>query len=604
MSKDVFPDSDSIRSAAPLKYAQGVTLDGPLALELGGELPRVTVVYETYGRLNPTQDNAVLICHALSGDSHVARHDADDEPGWWDTAEVVGPGRPIDTDRYFVICPNVLGGCRGTTGPNSINPATGRPYGRDFPTITIGDIVEVQRRLIDHLGIERLLAVVGGSMGGHQVLDWATRYPDRLRGAVAIATSARLSSQALAFDIVGRNAILRDPNYCNGQYYDKSAGPSAGLAVARMIGHITYLSRQAMQEKFDSDRLEPREVPADFEKTFSVGSYLSHQGAKFVERFDANSYLVLSMAMDLYNLGGSTAELADKFAASEARWLVMSFTSDWLFSPKESQEIVDALIAANKPVSYCNIESPCGHDAFLLPRDLQSYGQLISGFLAHLDGRASPGPGAPAVPSPTSIFHPDHPQRLDYDRIVELVAPGASVLDLGCGNGELLTILKARGHERIMGLELDQQAVIACVGRGLDVVQANLNEGLSSFADKQFDCVVLSQTLQAIRDVEGLVSEMLRVGRQCIVSFPNFAYHKLRRMLCQQGRAPETVGLLKYKWYNTPNIRFFSILDFEEFCAERGVRIHRCVALDTEARREVDNDPNANADLAIFVISR
>jgi len=239
MSKGVFSDSDSIRSAAPLKHARSVTFDRPLALELGGELPSVTVVYETYGRLSEAKDNAVLICHALSGDSHVARHDADDEPGWWDTSQVVGPGRPIDTDRYFVICPNVLGGCRGTTGPNRVNPATHRPYGRDFPTITVADMVEVQRMLIDRLGVEKLLAVVGGSMGGHQVLDWATRYPERVRGVIPIATSTRLSSQALAFDVVGRNAILRDPNYRNGEYYDQDAGPSVGLAIARMIWYCS-----------------------------------------------------------------------------------------------------------------------------------------------------------------------------------------------------------------------------------------------------------------------------------------------------------------------------------------------------------------------------
>ena len=607
MSKEVLSDSDGIRSAAPLKHARSVTFDRPLALELGGELPCVTVVYETYGRLSEAKDNAVLICHALSGDSHVARHDAQDEPGWWDTSEVVGPGRPIDTDRYFVVSPNVLGGCRGTTGPNSINPATGRPYGRDFPTITVADMVAVQGMLIDHLGIEKLLAVVGGSMGGHQVLDWATRYPERVRGAVAIATSTRLSSQALAFDVVGRNAILHDPNYRNGQYYDQDTGPSVGLAVARMIGHITYLSREAMKEKFDADRLAPRDVSTEFEKTFSVGSYLGYQGAKFVERFDANSYLALSMAMDLFKLGDSPGELAEKFAASQACWLVLSFTSDWLFAPQESQEIVDALIAADKPITYCNIESSCGHDAFLLPGDLESYGELISGFLANLDGRDTPDVTAGAARgghSPTSIFHPDHPQRLDYDRIAELIAPGASVLDLGCGIGELPALLKDRGHERIMGLELDERAVIACVPRGLNVIQADLNDGLSSFADKQFDCVVLSQTLQAVRDVEGVVREMLRVGRQCVVSFPNFAYHKLRRMLFEQGRAPEAVGMLRHKWYNTPNIRFFSILDFEEFCALRGVTIHRRVALDTEAGCEVNDDPNCNADLAIFVISR
>ncbi|MGA2799095.1 MAG: homoserine O-acetyltransferase, partial [Thermoguttaceae bacterium] len=234
MSNDLFESSDTLRHARPLKYAEYVTFDEPLELELGGHLSQVTVAYETYGRLNARADNAVLICHALSGDSHVARHDDADDPGWWDI--VVGPGKSIDTDRYFVVCPNILGGCRGTTGPNSLNPETGRPYGADFPVITVADIVDAQRLVIDHLGIGRLRGVVGASLGGNMVLNWATRYGDRLAGAIAAGTSARLTSQAMAFDIVGRNAIIRDPAYQNGQYYDQGHGPVVGLAIARMLG--------------------------------------------------------------------------------------------------------------------------------------------------------------------------------------------------------------------------------------------------------------------------------------------------------------------------------------------------------------------------------
>ena len=336
-----------------MRYAQHVTFHGPLVLEQGGRLPEVTVAYETYGRLNPQRDNAVLICHALSGDSHVARHDDDDDPGWWDI--VVGPGKAIDTDRYFVICPNILGGCRGTTGPNSINPETGRPYGADFPVITVGDMVEVQRLLVDHLGIDGCGRVVGGSLGGHMALTWATQLPDRVAGAIAVATSPRLTSQALAFDVVGRNAILRDPAYQDGQYYDNGPGPLVGLAIARMLGHITYLSREAMMQKFDAHRLEPREVQTQFETKFSVGSYLAYQGDRFVERFDANSYLTLTMAIDLFDLGDTPEELAEAFGRSTCRWLLLSFTSDWLFPPFQSQEMVDALIADDKPVSYCNV---------------------------------------------------------------------------------------------------------------------------------------------------------------------------------------------------------------------------------------------------------
>jgi homoserine O-acetyltransferase len=587
-----------------LRHAVQVVLDEELELELGGLLPGVTVAYETYGQLSPARDNAVLICHAISGDSHVARHDPEDDPGWWDV--VVGPGKAIDTNRFFVICPNVLGGCRGSTGPGSINPATGLPYGRDFPTITIGDMVNVQGRLLAHLGIARLLAVVGGSVGGHQALTWATRFPKQLGGVVALATSPRLTSQALAFDVVGRNAIRRDPNYCDGQYYGKAHGPEVGLAIARMIGHITYLSREAMTEKFGANRLEPREVAIAFEKTFSVGSYLGYQGAKFVERFDANSYLALSMAMDLFDMGESEEEVATALRPARCRWLVLSFTSDWLFPPDQSQDIVKALLVNVARVSYCNIQSSCGHDAFLLADDLDRYGEMMRAFLSDLLKEQQREEEAQASDEahgndPTSIFHQ---RRLDYDRLVELIPPRAAVLDLGCGSGGLLARLAGQDHRRLVGVELDERKVLACIRRGLDVVQADLNKGLRAFANDQFDYVVLSQTLQAVYDVNGVIKEMLRVGRACILSFPNLAYRKLRRVLSEGGRAPRGYGWLREGWYNTPDIRFLSIADFESFCEEQQIHVVRRIALDTEENKEVFDDPNLNADLAIFVVSR
>ncbi|MBN1342503.1 MAG: homoserine O-acetyltransferase [Phycisphaerae bacterium] len=602
MTDDFFTSSDTVRQAAPLKHVQTVSLDGSVELELGDTLPSVTVAYETYGRLNADRSNGILICHAISGDSHVARHDEEDDPGWWDVA--VGPGKPIDTDRFFVICPNVLGGCRGTTGPNCLNPATGRPYGPDFPRIAVGDMVRVQRRLLDHLGIETLIAAVGGSMGGHQVLAWARYYPECLWGAVLIATSARLTAQALAFDVVGRNAIIRDPNFRDGRYYETGASPEVGLAIARMIGHITYVSRQAMDRKFDPDRLSPRDVQTGFENLFSVGSYLGHQGAKFVERFDANSYITLSTAMDLFDLGDTRDKLARALDRTPCRWLVLSFSSDWLFTPAQSRELVDALIATDKPVSYCNVESDCGHDAFLLPDQVDSYGALMRAFLEDLSREGDAEPIADEAPyghAPTSIFRS---HRLDYDRIVELIPAGAGVLDLGCGKGSLLARLKRRGHYPLLGVELDEKAIIACVGRGLSVIQTDLNEGLACFADKQFDCVVLSQALQAVRDVEAIIDDMLRVGRQCIVSFPNFAYTRYRRRLADEGRAPKPGGPGTCEWYDTPDIRFLSIADFEDFCLARRIEVHRRIALDTENTRQIDDDPNLNADLAIFVLSR
>ena len=604
MTTESFQSTDTVRSARPLKHAQYIRFEDALQLELGGEIQEITVAYETYGQLNAAKDNAILICHALSGDSHVARHDPEDDPGWWDIA--VGSGKAIDTDRYFVICSNALGGCRGTTGPNSFNPQTSKRYGADFPTITAGDIVEVQRRLVDHLGIRTLNGVIGGSMGGHQALTWAVRYPDRVAGTVALATSARLTTQALAFDVVGRNAIRRDENFRGGQYLDDGTTPAVGLAIARMLGHITYLSPQSMREKFGANRLQPREFDTEFEKKFSVGSYLAYQGDKFVERFDANSYIKLSLAMDLFDLGGNQETLSANLALSRCRWLIISFTSDWLFPPEQSRELTNTLISLKKDISYCNVVSTCGHDAFLLPDELPVYGGLMSAFLDNVHDKA---PKAIEdddlyVHAPTSIFGPLLHRRLDYDQIVRLIQPAASVLDLGCGRGSLLVKLRANGNRKLTGLELDQEDILVGLQRGLDIVQADLNSGLAPFSDGQFDYVVLSHTLQAVRDVERLIGDMLRVGRKSIVSFPNFAYHKLRKMLNAQGRSPMSSGLLRHEWYNTPNIRFFSIADFEEFCRERHIQIHERIALDTEEGHVVAGDVNLLADMAIFVISR
>ena len=309
---------------------------------------------------------------------------------------------------------------------------------------------------------------------------------------------------------------------------------------------------------------------------------------------------------------------------------MLSFTSDWLFPPSQSQDIVSALLACNKPVSYCNVASACGHDAFLLPNEVDSYGTMIGSFLGHVDnahktasahadnahrtatpapaenahGTLSVGVGTPnptAPDSPTNIFTS---RRLDYERILELIPPTSSVLDLGCGAGGLLGRLARRGHANLVGVELDERSIIACVHRGLNVIQADLNQPLPQFANGQFDVVVLSQTLQAVRDVPGVVDEMLRIGHQCIVSFPNFGYRKLRQMMLSAGRAPESAGILRFKWYNTPNIRFFTISDFEDFCREKDIHVQRRIALDTEAGKEIHDDPNLNADLAIFAITR
>ncbi len=597
---DDFDSSDSVRVATPLRHARTRNLPGPLVLERGGSLAEVTVCYETWGELNERRDNAILICHALSGDSHVARHDGDDDPGWWD--DVVGPGRFIDTDGYFVICTNALGGCRGTTGPNFTDPRSDEPYGAEFPMVTVGDMVRVQAALLDELGIERLHAVVGGSLGGFQAQAWATLFADRVRGCIAIATAPRLTAQGLAFDVVGRNAIRRDPDFHDGQYYGERT-PETGLAIARMLAHITYLSSESMERKFDATRLRPRDVKTSFEKNFSVGSYLAHQGSKFVERFDANSYITLSTAMDLFDLGGSRDDLRKSLEPATCRWLFVSFSSDWLYPAEQCRTVVDALLAAGKPVSFTVIDCDGGHDAFLLAPEIAAYGPVVESFLAHLADRPAPAKPLPEAVAPkvTSIFHGE---RLDYDLILEMVPANASVLDVGCGTGELLALLRERGAGLLAGVELDPSAIAACVGRGLDVLQADVEKGLSAFADGRFDVAILSQTLQSVADVSGVLDELVRIARRAIVSFPNFAYKSLREMFYREGKLPKEPGLYAYEWYNTPNRRFPSIVDFQELCAAKAFRLEEEVYIDSRLGTRIHDDPNRNADIAIVAISR
>ncbi|MDD5129894.1 MAG: homoserine O-acetyltransferase [Candidatus Omnitrophica bacterium] len=353
---------------------QAFTFDA-LKLESGEKFGPVTLAYETYGVLNKERSNAILITHALSGDAHAAGvHAGQDNPGWWD--EFIGPGKAFDTDRYFIICSNVLGGCKGSTGPSSINPKTGKPYALDFPLITINDIVNAQKNLIDHLGIEKLLSVVGGSMGGQQVLSWLVNYPGSLRSAVPIATTIKHSPQQIAFNEVGRQSIMADSHWKSGNYYD-GAAPTKGLAVARMIGHITYMSDKSMAEKFGrakKDAGEPFKFTADFE----VEGYLRYRGDNFVKRFDANSYLYITKAMDNFD---ATAKrpLQEILQGSSVKVLVISFKSDWLYPAYQSKEIVKACKLAEVETTYCEIDSTYGHDAFLL--EVQEESHLIKHFL-------------------------------------------------------------------------------------------------------------------------------------------------------------------------------------------------------------------------------
>jgi homoserine O-acetyltransferase len=356
-----------------------VTFAEPLPLDCGRGLAPFTVAYMTYGTLNADKSNAVLICHALTGDQFVASaHPLTGKPGWW--TSMIGPGQPIDTNRFFVICANVIGGCMGSTGPSETDPATGKPYGLNFPLVTIRDMVRAQKRLIDHLGIEKLLAVVGGSMGGMQTLQWAASYPGSVRAVVPIACAARHSAQNIAFHEVGRQAIMADPDWKNGEYQLANTSPSKGLAVARMAAHITYLSEMALQRKFGRNLQNRAALSFQFAPDFQIESYLHHQGQSFVDRFDANSYLYITRAMDYFDLAEEHAgQLAEAFRGSPTRFCIISFTSDWLFPPVENKRVAHALNAVAAPVSFVEIKSDKGHDAFLL--DEPEMDDTVRGFI-------------------------------------------------------------------------------------------------------------------------------------------------------------------------------------------------------------------------------
>jgi len=338
----------------------------PLRFESGEQLPGFTLRYETYGKLNADKSNAILICHALSGDHHAAgvHRLRDRKTGWWNN--IIGPGKPIDTTRFFVICSNCIGGCQGSSGPSSINPETGNPYNLDFPIVTIADMVNAQHRLMtDGFGIERLFAVIGGSMGGMQALQWAISYPDALDRLLPLATTARQGAQTIAFNAVGRVSIIQDPDWNDGNY-DHDHGPDVGLSVARMMAHITYLSDKGMDEKFGRERVHSTDARGRFGAEFQVESYLRYQGQSFINRFDANTYLYLTKALDQFDLYGSSGKLEDALAVVKARTLVIGFTSDWLFPPEQNRAIVHALLRCGKQASYAELDMSLGHDSFLV----------------------------------------------------------------------------------------------------------------------------------------------------------------------------------------------------------------------------------------------
>jgi homoserine O-acetyltransferase len=572
-----------------------------MILVSGAKLGPVTVAYETYGTLNEEKSNTILITHAISGDAHVAgrNHEEDRKPGWWD--DMVGPGKAFDTDKYFIVCSNVLGGCQGTTGPSSVNQSTGKPYGIDFPVITIADMVNAQKELVHHLGIDTLLCVAGGSMGGMQALEWTTQYSDMVRSAMVIASTHLSGAQQIAFDAVGRNAIQSDENFNQGQYQD-GPPPAHGLAIARMLAHITYLSDEGMRTKFGRRLQTAEDFQYEFESEFAVESYLDYQGTQFVNRFDANTYLYVSKAIDYFDISSRYDSLDAAMKEIDSKMLVLSYSSDWLYPPYQSEEMVYSLARHSKDVSYCNIESEYGHDAFLL--EVETMEKIVSGFLDNVydpnrfDKLVIDSAVRQSADSHLIMHNGEH--RIDYEHIVELIEQNSRVLDIGCGDGYLLNQLQERKNVNGMGLEIDEKNVVKAIQNGISVVHANIDDGLGALPDQSFDYITFSRTLQIVKKPEDVLKEMLRVGKKCIVTFPNFAYWRARSMSFFFGKSPVTENL-PFSWHNTPNRTYFSIKDFKTLCDELGITIEREVYFTQNGKVSVL--PNLLAEDALMVIT-
>jgi homoserine O-acetyltransferase len=579
--------------------------DQPMRLDSGAMLGPFTVAYETYGTLNAAKSNAILVCHALTGDQYAAgTNPINGRPGWWST--LIGPGKPVDTDRYFVICPNVIGGCMGSSGPREIDPATGEAWGLKFPVITIGDMVRAQALLLDALGIDRLFAVMGGSMGGMQALAFATAYPNRVFAAIPIATAARHSSQNIAFHEVGRQAIMADPEWAGGAYHAAERNPSRGLAVARMAAHITYLSESALHRKFGRNLQDRLAITYGFDADFQVESYLRHQGSTFVDRFDANSYLYITRAMDYFDLAAEHGgQLANAFAASPVRFLLVSFTSDWLFPTPESRAIVKALTAGSASVSFVEIETDKGHDAFLLEEP--ELFRIVEGFLegcAEQYGLAARGKTQQPERKPAQ---PRRGIRADLKLIADMIRPNTSALDVGSGDGELLEHLVHDKGVDGRGLELDPDGVHLSLAHGLAVIQGDANTDLAEYADGAFDYVILSKTLQAMRDPRAVLEHLVRIGHHAVVSFENYGHWRTRASLMLRGRSPIDRDR-PLRWWESSNIHPCTIADFLDLTEALDIEIEETVVLGPAGRVAKSTHPTASANLfgeqAVFLLKR
>ncbi|MEO6098124.1 MAG: homoserine O-acetyltransferase [Fibrobacteria bacterium] len=591
----------------------------------GKRLKSLDVAYETYGSLNASKSNAVMICSPLTTDAHAAGYNpayerAKDRIGWWD--DMIGPGKAIDTNRYFVIASNMLGGCKGTTGPGSINPDTGKPYGSAFPKITVEDMVAVQRLLSLQLGIDVLEAVIGGSMGGMQSLQWSTAYPDKVRKCICIAAAACLSAQALGFEIIGRKAIVNDADFHGGDFYEHDTIPERGLTYARMIGHLTYLSAISMHEKFGRSRKE-RWDENRFETGFEVEGYLNHQGDQFVKRFDANSYLHITWAMDHFDLVERYGSLDQAFEPSKAEFLLVALSSDWLFFPEQTRELGRVLLDRKKIVSLVELDSPYGHDAFLL--EVENLSQVINGFLEKPafdpgggdGGQAAPHAGLRGIGASHALAGRNAAAgksenasgfgaAQDLEALASLIGKGSHILDIGCGDGVLIDRLYRSHGVTGIGIDIALPHVVECLRKNVPVVQSDADRGLSLIGNGAFDYAVLNRTLQEVKKPQLVLNEMLRVARKGIVAFPNFAFVGNRLSLLATGVMPVSEAL-PYNWHDTPNIHLFSLDDFRLLCDREGIRIEEILYLgETIMSRFMlgIGRPNLGAEFVIARISK
>ena len=524
-------------------------------------LPRIDVAWESCGLERPENDNVIFICHALTGDAHVAGRYAGEDAasGWWDS--IVGPGRAIDTNRFRVICANVLGGCKGTTGPSSINPATGKRYGSSFPRFAIGDTVEVYRALLREIGVTHLAGLVGGSFGGIQVMEWIAAHPGEVDKAVMIASGAALNAQALAFDIVGRYAITLDPGWKGGDYYDDGPGPLMGLAQARQVAHITYLSLDLLNRRFGRKPQEDwlkrgkewlDEHAAHFGTTFAIESYLEYQARKFLARFDANSYLQITHAMDRYDAAAKYGSLDEVCRRITSRLLLVSISGDWLFSEDQSRTIASGMLRQGKSASYAHLDIKVGHDGFLT--HTKELGKLMGGFF---------GDTARQIPDA---------KKTALAPVMALVPEGSRVLDVGCGSGSLLHLLRDEKQVRGTGIEIDGDKIAVGVGDGLDVLFDDADAGLDIIPDGAYDVAVLSETLQTVKYPRDLLTRLLDKAKEAVVSFPNFASYRIRLLLLFTGHLPVNPQL-PFEWYDTPNIHVVTLKDFRALCAKSGLEV-------------------------------